>query len=111
MIPVLNFTYFIVHNLIWLVIWLVTANAILSWLVAFGVINVRNRIGNQLVRGLDNVTGYVLRPLRRFIPPLGGMDFTPIILTLVLIGADRYLVVSLFAWLSGLVAPQLGTPL
>lgn len=111
MTDILNFAQIIVMGLLNILTWLVIVNAIMSWLVAFGVINMRNRIGYEIVRGLDRVTDPLLRPLRRFIPPLGGMDFTPVIFILVVSAANSTLVPGLFNWLRGLVAPQMGTPL
>ena len=65
-------------------IWLLIAQAILSWLLAFGVVNRYNRgvavIGDFLYR----VTEPALRPIRRFLPNLGGIDISPIILILLL---------------------------
>ena len=111
MSDILNFAQIIVQGLLNILVWLVIISAIMSWLVAFGVINVRNRIGYEIVRGLDRATDPLLRPLRRFIPPLGGMDFTPVIFILVVSAANSALIPPLFNWLRGLVAPQLGTPL
>jgi YggT family protein len=65
----------------------------------------RNRVGYEIVRGLERATDPLLRPLRRFIPPLGGMDFTPVLLILLLTGVDRFLVPPFFGWLHSLVTP------
>ena len=77
---------FIVLNLIGLLIFVLIANAILSWLVAFDVINVRNQTVYKIVRALDAITDPLLRPIRRFMPNLGGIDISPIILILLLQG-------------------------
>tara|TARA_R110002167_G_scaffold21126_7_gene76935 strand:- start:3722 stop:4027 length:306 start_codon:yes stop_codon:yes gene_type:complete len=74
----------LVSTIISLLIWLIIASAILSWLFAFDVINHRNRFVNQLASFLDAVTTPLLAPFRRVIPPLGGMDITPIVLLLLL---------------------------
>ncbi len=65
--------------------WVIIVNAILSWLVAFDVINLRNRAAYSFYRLLDAITTPVLAPFRRFIPNLGGMDITPLV-ALILIG-------------------------
>jgi YggT family protein len=57
----------------------IIASAIMSWLVAFDVVNYRNRFVYQLGRFLDGVTDPMLRPLRRIVPLLGGVDITPVI--------------------------------
>src|SRR4029077_11823539 len=62
--------------------WVVIASAIMSWLVAFGVINVRNQFIRVVVDLLYRLTEPGLRPIRRFLPNLGGVDISPIILLL-----------------------------
>ncbi|WP_339933602.1 YggT family protein [uncultured Brevundimonas sp.] len=74
----------LVGTIVTLLIWMIIASAILSWLFAFDVINHRNRFVNQLASFLDSVTSPMLAPFRRIIPPLGGMDITPIVVLLLL---------------------------
>ena len=62
--------------------WIVIASAIMSWLVAFGVVNVRNQFIRVIVDLLYRVTEPVLRPIRRLLPNLGGVDISPVILLL-----------------------------
>ena len=64
--------------------WLVIAAAIMSWLVAFGVVNTYNRLVHTLNDFLFRITEPALRPLRRFIPSLGGVDITPVVLIFIL---------------------------
>ena len=111
MLEIISFIQIIVQSLLGILVWLVIINAIMSWLVAFGVINLRNRIGYEVVRGLDRATEPLLRPLRRFIPPLGGMDITPVIFIIVVQAANSTVIPGVFNWIRGMVAPQLGTPL
>ncbi len=75
---------FILNSLIDLVVFIVIANAIVSWLVAFDVLNVRNPQIAQIVRMLDSVTRPILAPIRRFVPSLGGVDISPVILFILL---------------------------
>ena len=91
-----HFLYFIVSSLLTLLVWAIIISAILSWLVAFDVINLRNRFVYNLARFLDAVTRPVLRPFQRIIPPLGGVDISPIIVILVLQGAINYLLPLIF---------------
>jgi YggT family protein len=86
-----TFFYIIIHGLIQLAILVLVVNAILSWLIAFDVVNMRNRFIYQLSRFLDAVTRPMLRPVQRIIPPFGGVDVTPVILILVLIAFDQAL--------------------
>jgi len=96
-----SFIYFIVSGLLSLLIWAIIISAVLSWLIAFDVINMRNQVVYNVTRFLDAVTRPLLAPFQRFIPPLGGVDITPILLILVLQGAQRYLLPMLFGPLVG----------
>jgi YggT family protein len=64
--------------------WIVIASAIMSWLVAFGVVNTRNQFIRTVVDLLYRVTEPALRPIRRIMPNLGGVDVSPVILLLLL---------------------------
>ena len=75
---------FLIYSLIQLVIFVVIVNAILSWLIAFDVLNIRNPTVNRILRALDAITDPMLRPIRRFMPNLGGIDISPIVLLLLL---------------------------
>ena len=77
-------------------IWLIIASAILSWLVAFNVVNTSNRVVYMIGDFLYRVTEPALRPLRKVLPNLGPVDISPIVLLLglfflqsVLIGVAR----------------------
>jgi YggT family protein len=65
-------------------IWLLIAQAILSWLLAFGVVNRYNRAVAVIGDFLYRITEPALRPIRRFLPNFGGIDISPIILILIL---------------------------
>ena len=65
--------------------YLIIASAILSWLVAFNVVNTRNDFVRSIWNFLDAVTQPVLRPIRNILPNLGGVDISPIILILLII--------------------------
>ncbi len=73
-------------------IWAVIISAILSWLVHFGVVNTRNQIVSMIGEFLWRVTEPALRPIRRFMPNLGGIDVSPIILILIIYFAQMVLV-------------------
>jgi YggT family protein len=64
--------------------WLIIASAIVSWLVAFGVVNVRNQFVRAVVDFLYRITEPVLRPVRRVLPNLGGIDISPVIVLLLI---------------------------
>lgn len=63
---------------------LIIASAIMSWLVAFSVINTQNQFVRMIWEFLWRITEPALRPIRRFMPNLGGIDISPIILILVI---------------------------
>jgi YggT family protein len=74
----------LVNSILSLMIWAIIISAILSWLFAFDVINARNRFVGQIAHFLDSVTGPILAPFRRVIPPLGGIDLSPIVAILLI---------------------------
>ena len=65
-------------------IFLIIASAIMSWLVAFNVINTRNQFVRMIWEFLWRITEPALRPIRRFVPTFGGVDISPIILFLII---------------------------
>lgn len=95
MIALIGFVFYIINALLGLLVWAIIISAILSWLVAFDVINLRNRFVYSVSHFLDAVTRPVLRPFQRIIPPLGGVDVSPIVAILVIGGLQRYLLPSL----------------
>lgn len=76
--------------------WVIIAMAILSWLVAFGVINVRNDFVRSVWNGLLAVTEPVLMPIRRRLPNLGGLDLSPVVLLLAIFFLERVIVYYLY---------------
>jgi YggT family protein len=98
MLPVL---YFIDQYLIDILIWIIIAGAILSWLIAFNVINPYNQFVRSLWQGLNALTEPLLRPIRRMLPDLGGIDVSPMVLILILIFIR---VVVIRGWLMPLFA-------
>jgi YggT family protein len=86
-----NFIFFILSQLLQLMIFAIIASAIFSWLIAFNVVNYRNQFVYNVAKFLDAVTRPILRPIQKVIPTLGGVDISPIIAILVLEGIRRYL--------------------
>ncbi|WP_322096441.1 YggT family protein [Pelagibius marinus] len=78
-------------------VYMVIASAILSWLVHFGVINTRNQFVSMAGEFLWRLTEPALRPIRRFMPSLGGIDISPIILILIIYFIQMVLERILFA--------------
>ena len=67
-----------------LYVWLLIAAAILSWLIAFNVVNTRNQFVASVAEFLYRITEPVLAPIRRMLPSLGGLDLSPIVLILII---------------------------
>jgi YggT family protein len=80
MIALLN----LVDTVIRLYIWVLIASVVMSWLINFNVINTRNRFVFLVGDFLYRVTEPALRPIRNFMPSLGGIDISPIVLILLL---------------------------
>ena len=96
----MNPIIYLVELLIELFTWIVIAGAIMSWLVAFGVVNVRNQFIRLVVDMLFRLTEPMLRPIRRILPNLGGVDIAPVVLLVglaVLREALRYYVWPIIA--------------
>jgi YggT family protein len=72
----------------WL-IWALVLWAILSWLIAFNVINMQNGFVRGLVNGLDRFFNPMLRPIRRVLPDMGGIDLSPMVLILLIMLVQR----------------------
>ncbi|HEV2099128.1 MAG TPA: YggT family protein [Stellaceae bacterium] len=74
----------LISTVIQIYIWLLIAQAVLSWLVAFGIVNRHNRVVATAGDFLWRITEPLLRPIRRVLPDLGGIDISPVILILLL---------------------------
>ena len=81
----MNALLWLFDTVIQLYIYVLIGSAVLSWLVAFNVVNVRNPIVSQVGEFLYRVTEPVLRPIRNLLPNLGGVDISPVILILLLL--------------------------
>ena len=73
-------------------IWLLIAAAVLSWLVAFNVVNTRNQVVHMAGDFLYRVTEPLLRPIRNVLPNLGGIDISPVILILIILFLENVIV-------------------
>ncbi|WP_309643177.1 YggT family protein [Phenylobacterium sp.] len=104
MIALIGFVFYILDALLSLLVFAMIASAILSWLVAFDVINLRNQFVYGIARFLEAVTRPVLAPFQKIIPPLGNVDISPIVAILVISGIQRYLLPAAQAAVYGLVA-------
>ncbi|MDX2307346.1 MAG: YggT family protein [Hyphomicrobium sp.] len=79
-----------------LYVWLLIAAAVLSWLIAFNVVNTRNQFVAMVADFLYRITEPVLRPIRNMMPNLGGIDISPIILILIIFLVERMIILYLY---------------
>ena len=77
--------FLLIDSIINIYIWIIIINAILSWLVAFNVLNTQNRFVFSVLNATHQLTDPLLNKIRKFIPNLGSIDVSPIILILLLI--------------------------
>lgn len=82
----------LILQLLDLYMWAVIIGVVLSWLVAFNVVNTSNRFIFMVGDFLHRITEPALRPIRRTIPNLGGIDISPVILIILLIFAQRLVI-------------------
>nr|WP_093316090.1 YggT family protein [Sphingomonas jatrophae] len=87
--------YQIIQFLLQILSWIIIVQAILSWLVAFNVINTSNQFVRQLLYALDRITEPLYRPIRRILPDFGALDLAPLVVLLII------------QILSGIVLPRL----
>jgi YggT family protein len=86
-VPIID-VVIVLLNLYW---WVIIIGAVVSWLIAFGVINTHNRTVNRMLDILYRLTEPALRPIRQFLPNFGGIDISPIILLLAIWLIEREL--------------------
>jgi YggT family protein len=98
MVPLIGF----IVRIIDLYIWVIIISAILSWLIAFNVVNTQNRFVYSVADMLYRITEPALRPIRSILPNLGGIDISPVILILFLLFIRD---VVLLGWILPAVAP------
>lgn len=98
-----DFIAYIVNGLLDFVLFCLIASAILSWLIAFNVVNTRNRAVYMIMDLLDRITTPVLAPFRAVIPPVGGLDLSFLVGFLVIQAFKAYLLPPAFATLRQLI--------
>ena len=74
----------LIDSIVIIYIWILIINALLSWLIAFNVLNTSNRFVYSVLDVSYKMTDPLLRPIRNFLPNLGGIDISPVILILLL---------------------------
>ena len=87
---------FILLNVVW---WIIIIQAILSWLIAFNVVNTSNDLVRTIYIALERMTEPLYRPIRRLMPDLGALDITPMVVLLAVMILQRALLPALFGLL------------
>ena len=88
--------FFLLDSVITIYLWIIIINAILSWLVAFNVLNTQNRFVFSVLDATYKLTDPALNKIRRFIPTFGSIDISPVVLILILI-FFRNIIFEIFA--------------
>ena len=86
----------IAELLLRVMMYIIIIQAILSWLVAFNVINTHNDFVRSFLRALDRITEPLYRPFRKILPDFGGLDFSPLIVLLLIIILKDYLLPGVY---------------
>ena len=88
--------FILLDNIITIYLWIIIINAILSWLVAFNILNTQNRFVFSILDPTNKMTDPVLNKIRGFIPTFGSIDISPVILILFLMFL-RNIIFEIFA--------------
>tara|TARA_Y100000590_G_C15645648_1_gene986754 strand:- start:1277 stop:1555 length:279 start_codon:yes stop_codon:yes gene_type:complete len=75
----------LIDSIITLYIWALILSAVLSWLIAFNIVNTSNQFVYTIINFLYKVTDPLLKPIRNILPNFGGVDISPVILILLLV--------------------------
>ena len=88
--------FFLLDSIITIYLWIIIINAILSWLVAFNILNTQNRFVFSVLDTTHKLTDPALNKIRRFIPMFGSIDISPVVLILILMFL-RNIIFEIFA--------------
>jgi len=88
--------FILLDSIITIYLWIIIINAVLSWLVAFNVLNTQNRFVFSLLDATHKMTDPALNKIRNFIPTFGSIDVSPVILILILMFL-RNIIFEIFA--------------
>jgi len=81
-------TISMILTIIW---WIFLIMIIMSWLISFNVINTRNQFVASVWRIVNQITEPILRPIRRIVPPMGGLDLSPIIVFVIIFFLQNFI--------------------
>lgn len=101
LLSALNQIIYIVLQAAW---WIIIIQAVLSWLIAFNVINMSSDFVRTVLTTLDRITDPLYRPIRKVMPDLGALDLSPMVVLLAIMILQQAIRPNLFALLARLVA-------
>ena len=93
---IIGFTYQVINGLFTIAILCLVITAVMSWLIAFDIINLRNPTVYQIDRAFNAITRPLVSPFQRFLPLFGGVDISFIVAILVISAAQHWLLPALF---------------
>ena len=74
----------IVHYLLSILTWIIIIQFVLNWLIVFNVLNTRSPGVNAFVNAIDRITAPLYRPIRKMLPDFGGIDFSPLVVIIII---------------------------
>jgi YggT family protein len=86
----------LLYRVIDIYFYILIINIVLSWLIAFNIVNMQNKIVVTILSATNRLTDPLLNPVRRILPNLGGIDISPIILVLCLLFVQDYIRFNLY---------------
>ena len=88
--------FWFVDTILTLAFWIVLIQVIMSWLINFDVINLRQPFVYQLWTGINRLLDPLYRPIRKFLPNLGGIDLAPMVLIIGILFVQRLIIYDLY---------------
>ncbi len=82
----------VIYMILRFYVWALVLNAVLSWLVALNIVNTHNRFVRGVGDFLYRITEPLLRPIRRVVPPINGLDLSPLVLIFIIMLVQGFLV-------------------
>ncbi len=91
----------IIDLLLSVLLWIIILQAVLSWLVAFNVVNTHNDFVRQVLYALNQITEPLYRPIRRIMPDFGALDFSPMVVMLLIVILRRIIAANMGGMVTG----------
>lgn len=88
----MNPLFFILYQILNIVWFVIIAHFIMSWLISFGVLNMHQPVVAQIWDGLNRLLAPIYNPIRRYMPDMGGLDLSPLVALLIVMGLQYTLV-------------------